>query len=693
MQIRIDETNSLRIIDSDGRTLLDNIDVRLEYRGRLHNRLSLAASGAWTLSARGGVTVARCGNAGLECRREGAGLLVRTTFTNTTGARLGAMTRLMVLGGCWRETIDRCLYNEFSSFNGNVCNEMESTVQTARLVPDQTVTGADNVAFVDAAGTQVLFGFATYERYYPAIGVSHEGVLEAFLDMESHPLEPGESLVGDWLYLGTCADIPKGLCEFADLVARQMQVQLKPWEMPTGHCSWYYYLDRISEQTVAGNLAALSADRDKLPIRYIQIDNGWSTEPGDWEANARFPRGMKAVADDIRAQGYLPGIWLMPFTAARTSRLFQAHPDWFVKNWKNDEIYGTPSLDFSVPAVREHIFNLFRRLSHEWGFRYIKLDAVIVNLAPGRHRDPQWTAVMNLREGYRVMRSAVTEDTFILGCTSPLAQSAGVVDGMRVSCDIFDQWEAVKDVFMRVFKRFYYHKRLFINDPDCLIIRTSANEDEECRRPCVRNAEEIRTFVTAMAASGGILMLSDKMSLLDRSQIELLSKLFPVNTEAAVPLDLMESNVPGVLDLGRRGRTRIMALINWTDVDRELRFEINRGHVFDFWSQRYLGLCDHRIRRTLAPHASALLFVTDDAPAAVVGVDDCLCPAVEQEYRDGVLTASFVKPGEKAMVAAAREIQSCEGGRARPVETAFGRLYEVTAVRGARTFRITFKPE
>jgi alpha-galactosidase len=693
MQIRIDETNSLRIIDSDGRTLLDNIDVRLEYRGRFHNRLSLAASGAWTLSARGGVTVARCGNAGLECRREGAGLLVRTTFTNTTGARLGAMTRLMVLGGCWRETIDRCLYNEFSSFNGNVCNEMESTVQTARLVPDQTVTGADNVAFVDAAGTQVLFGFATYERYYPAIGVSHEGVLEAFLDMESHPLEPGESLVGDWLYLGTCADIPKGLCEFADLVARQMQVQLKPWEMPTGHCSWYYYLDRISEQTVAGNLAALSADRDKLPIRYIQIDNGWSTEPGDWEANARFPRGMKAVADDIRAQGYLPGIWLMPFTAARTSRLFQAHPDWFVKNWKNDEIYGTPSLDFSVPAVREHIFNLFRRLSHEWGFRYIKLDAVIVNLAPGRHRDQHWTAVMNLREGYRVMRSAVTEDTFILGCTSPLAQSAGVVDGMRVSCDIFDRWEAVKDVFMRVFKRFYYHKRLFINDPDCLIIRTSANEDEECRRPCVRNAEEIRTFVTAMAASGGILMLSDKMSLLDRSQIELLSKLFPVNTEAAVPLDLMESNVPGVLDLGRRGRTRIMALINWTDVDRELRFEINRGHVFDFWSQRYLGLCDHRIRRTLAPHASALLFVTDDAPAAVVGVDDCLCPAVEQEYRDGVLTASFVKPGEKAMVAAAREIQSCEGGRARPVETAFGRLYEVTAVRGARTFRITFKPE
>ena len=693
MQVRNSEPDGLRIIDDDGRTLLDGIDVRLDYPGEFHNRLSLQASGAWTLAACGEATVARCDNAVLEFKREGAGLLVRTSFTNTTGTRLRAMSRLKVFGGRWREAIDRCLYNEFSRFNGNVSNEMQSAVQTAALIPGQTVTGADNVAFTDAAGARVMFGFATYERYYPAISVSREGPLDAFQDMESHPLDDGETLVSDWLYLGTCAEIPQGLCDFADLVARQMQVRLKPWEMPAGHCSWYYYLNRISEKTVADNLAALAADRDQLPIRYVQIDDGWYTEAGDWEANERFPRGMKAMADDIRAQGYLPGIWLMPFTASRKSRLFQAHPDWFVKNWDNDNIYGTPSLDFSVPAVREHIYNLFRRLSHEWGFRYIKLDAVIVNLAPGRHLDPGWTAVMNLREGYRVMRSAVTIDTFILGCTSPLAQAAGAVDGMRVSCDIFERWESVKDVFARVFKRFYYHRRLFINDADCLMIRTSDNEDQECRRRCVRSGDEIQTYVTAMAASGGILMLSDKMPLLSRAQISMLSKLFPLNTAAAMPLDLMEASVPGVLDLGRRGQTRIVALINWTDVARELRVDINRGHVFDFWAQRYLGIRDRFIRCSLVPHGSKLLFITDDAPAAVVGVDDCLCPTIEQHYGDGVLTASFVKAGEKAVVAAAREIQACEGCSARPLETATGHLYEVVAAHGARTFRMTLKPE
>ena len=505
------------------------------------------------------------------------------------------------------------------------------------------------------------------------------------------PARAGESIAATGS-TSACAGIPQGLCDFADLVARQMQVQLKPWDMPAGHCSWYYYLNTVSEKTVIENMTALAADREKLPIRYIQIDDGWFREPGDWEPNDKFPRGMKAIADDIRAQGYLPGIWLLPFTAARTSQLFKDHPDWFVKNWKDDEIYGTPSLDFSVPAVREHTRKLFHKLSHEWGFRYIKLDGVICNLAPGRHSDPHWTALMNLREGYRVLRSAVTEDTFILGCTSPLVPSAGLVDGMRVSCDIFERWQSVKDVFMSVFKRYYYHKRFFINDADCLIIRTAENEDRECRRLCVRIAVEIQTYVTAMAASGGILMLSDKMPLLSRDQIDMLSKLFPLNTEVAIPLDLMESNVPGVLDLGKRGHTRIVALINWTDVTRDLQVGINRGHVFEFWTQRYLGLCDHRIRHTLGPRASALFFITDEAPAAVVGVDDCLCPTIGQEYRDGVLTASFIKPGEKATVATVREVQRCEGGQLRPLEAATGHLYEVTADEGARTFRITLKP-
>lgn len=77
---------------------------------------------------------------------------------------------------------------------------------------------------------------------------------------------------------------------------------------------------------------------------------------------------------------------------------------------------------------------------------------------------------MALREGYRAFREGVTEDTFILGCTSPMLPAAGLVDGMRISIDIFENWTAVKNVFRRVLqavllsqKRLYQRRGL----PDC----------------------------------------------------------------------------------------------------------------------------------------------------------------------------------------------------------------------------------
>jgi hypothetical protein len=136
MHIRKNEQNELRIVGEDGRTLYDGINVRLDYSGNFHNTLSLHSSGEWILTTLGEVTVAQCDNVSIECKREGDGFLVRTSFTNTSVTRLSKMIRLIVLGGRWREAIDRCLYNEFSIFNGNVCNEMESTIQTAKLMPE-----------------------------------------------------------------------------------------------------------------------------------------------------------------------------------------------------------------------------------------------------------------------------------------------------------------------------------------------------------------------------------------------------------------------------------------------------------------------------------------------------------------------------------------------------------------------------
>ena len=467
-----------------------------------------------------------------------------------------------MLEGLWRECFDKFIFNGLIDVNGNVTNDMRTRVITWQLILGQYADGGDFVAARDTEGQHVVLGFASYEKYFNEIRISGDGYFNARQLMESHPFEPGETLTTDWFYIGLCDDFIGGIPEFMDLTASFMGIQLKEFPVPAGYCSWYYYLSKISQEDIYENLTFFKEHREELPIRYFQIDEGWNTGWGDWEENEHFSKGMKQIADDIREAGFLPGIWVAPFGITKNCRVWKEHPDWFVKRWDCEELWQEEALDMTHPEVQAFIRRLFHRLSYEWGYRYIKIDIVIDRAAPGRHYDPKTTALMNIREGYRIMRESVTEDTFLLACTSPLAPLAGLCDSMRTSGDVFESWEAARCLFSSNLNRYFYHKRYFINDFDCLVVREAEEEDSQCGRNLIRNKEEIRSYLTAIASSGGTLMLSDKMTLLSEEKIQLLSKLFPLNTQEAVPLDFAETDIPGILGFGYRGNTRIVALIN-----------------------------------------------------------------------------------------------------------------------------------
>jgi hypothetical protein len=67
---------------------------------------------------------------------------------------------------------------------------------------------------------------------------------------------------------------------------------------------------------------ALYSPAQDLGLQFFQVDDGWQGNGyghggnRDWfkPCRARFPRGMKALADDIRRHGLRPGLWLIPFT-------------------------------------------------------------------------------------------------------------------------------------------------------------------------------------------------------------------------------------------------------------------------------------------------------------------------------------------------------------------------------------------
>ena len=612
-------------------------------------RVSRYVDGDWSITELERGYVASCNGCELLFANEGEGFTVRCIYTNE-GDDIDRLEDFLVISGRINGKIRKLVNPELREVNGNRTNEMLAgvyTVDFAEEGTDEQLCG-DFGAFITDEGKHCIAGFLTADEYFSGVNITRDGGIEARAFAEHHALPHGKTLTGDVFCFMPTENIITGLCDFCDISVKYMEDKPRlEFEVPSGFCTWYYYLGEISESIVMRSADESAANRDRIPVKYVQIDDGWQKCYGQWEENDKFTAGMKACADKIRESGFLPGLWFAPLWA-RIAQVAKDHPEYFAK----DRITGEQTLcfDYSVEGTRTFMAEVFRRATYDWGFKYLKLDLMTTCLGDYVYSEPDFNSLKNYKACMSLIRDTVPEDTFLLGCTAPFLPSVGIVHGVRSSCDIGADWDSVKDVMSRTLKRYYYHKRYFHNDADCLIIRKAENEDAECYRNCTRTDEEIKSYLSATAASGGILMFSDKLSLLTDGQIEMLSYLFPQNTEAAIPLDLYDSIIPGVLDCGKRGSIRTVMLINWDDEEKLMGVGTDKAHVFEFWTRTYKGIADGRYESFIPPHSCEVLFLTD-ADCPVVGTDSRIIPTVYQSVKDGEVTVTCLKAGETLYVA------------------------------------------
>jgi len=636
-------------IFENGEVLISDITAYMKHDGNDYNIITKPREGKWTVDG----DTAYCDNTVIEMAPCDEGFIVRSTFTNT-GDELYIPVEYTPFAGHLERTINRGIVNRYHSANGNMVCEMQSQIDTVCTVFNAEYASAENTAFDTVEGDAFVFGAATYEKYFSGVTFTREGFITARSNTEWHKIKTGDSVTSEWFYIARVDDCVTGLISFAKTVARIAGFERSTRENPTGFCTWYYYAGKITPDTLRQNMAVLDKHKEDLPVKYIQMDDGWYDCWGSWENNGKF-EDIKGVADEIKSRGYLPGIWLAPFGCNPGAKLFAEHPDYFVQ-FRDGGAWRELSIDYTNPEAREYMAKVFRRISYDWGFKYIKMDIITGTLCPGVHRDPDATALENYRIGLRTFRENVPDDVFLLACTAPLGGACGLVDGMRVSCDVFERWESLLNVFNAVLKRYYYHRNYFLIDADCLIIRKKENEDEECWRLCTRTDNEIRTYVTAMAASGGILMLSDKLPNLSDEQLKLISKLFPANQECALPLDLMESYIPGVLDFGKHGNARTVALINWGDAPRKMAVENGEALVWEFWDKEFSLHRGGKFTTEIAPRSAKVFYFTDLCDKAIVGSDASVMMQTEWTAADGVISARKLKADETVYVASKVEI-------------------------------------
>ncbi len=445
----------------------------------------------------------------------------------------------------------------------------------------------------------------------------------------------GDELYSDPLLIVFSQDGDGLIRHWTAEVAERMGARHHHDAVPSGWCSWYHYYTRVKEEDIYRNLEALAELRERLPVRYVQLDDGYQTRIGDWlSTNRKFLGGLKTLAARVKDQGFLPGIWTAPFFVQRESVVFRHHRDWllhdengkplwmgYLPTWGllHGHVYG---LDPTHPDVLDYLTEVYTTLV-EYGFEYFKIDFLFAGLKSGRRYDSSQSPVEAYRVALKRIRDAVGE-RFILGCGAPLMPSVGLVDGMRISPDVKERWRdpvvgflargvghpSAELALINCVTRAHLHKVWWLNDPDCLLVREHRS---------ALSLEEVQTLVSILSLTGGMLFLSDDLAGLSLERRALAELALPPRGDAAKALRVRQTDRPDRFVRHYRlpgGKLEALgAVINWSD-DRVARrvtpedFELESGpyHAFELWSGAYQVVSATKpMTVSLGPHQTALL--------------------------------------------------------------------------------------
>lgn len=508
--------------------------------------------------------------------------------------------------------------------------------------------------------TGLLVGFISQRQHF--------GALEAYIAEPLYPavrlwadgdgarLDPGSTLSTDLAAIQLVKlDDTDPLGPYLEAVGREhhLSSKIETRSSLVGWCSWYQYFQEVDQDILRANLASAapvspSGEEIGIPLDIFQIDDGFEAQVGDWyDFTPGFPDGVAPLARDITTAGLTPGLWLAPFILQARSKLARNHPDWLLRNrlglpvragfvWNN----FNKALDLSHPAVLDWVGKLLQTAVQDWGFSFLKLDFLYAGALRGWLRDRTLTRAQALRTGLERLRKAAGPQVTLLGCGVPLGSAIGIFDVMRVNADVAATWEprfifpqilfrpepnmpAARNAIQNTLARAFTHRRWWINDPDCLLLRPDSG----------LTLAEVQSLGSAIALGGGSLLLSDDLHALPPERIRIAWQLLPLVDKRPRVLDWFDVSTPSLLRLdlaNSSGKWVLLAVFNWKDQiqDRTVLFSqcgLQEGDYFarEFWSGNIRRVSGKALRVTaIAPHGVKLLALR----ASPVGVDQVAQP-------------------------------------------------------------------
>ncbi len=411
-------------------------------------------------------------------------------------------------------------------------------------------------------------------------------------------LDAGRTQSSDVAYLDLTGSSYEGLKRFGRAIATYNKRQ-PPAVPPASWNSWGGgggsggQGQDIDETFLLQNLAAATTDFLPYGMDYFLIDDGWQKDDGTWTTDpAKFPKhgsqdGMAWMADQIKAAGFLPGMWAAPFRVSKDWPIATQHPDWLLTL---DE-FGTMALgansnyrmlDPSNTEVQAYLREIYTRITHDWGYRMLKLDFSVYAMFGTNYAVQGKSGLALYKEGLQVIRDAIGPDV-ILMIVSGTGVNYGIADAQRVTLDNMPRWGAtmspfdqgIKSTVLTASHRYWMGNTVWSNNPDLIFFRDTQG----------LTWDEAHAFALFSSVFSGIVKLGESFTYMQAhpEALSLVQRMVPPLPAFPEPLDMFQKRWPELwrvpmADLG--GNYDVFGLFHWgenrdvptqTDLDESLR--------------------------------------------------------------------------------------------------------------------------
>lgn len=444
-----------------------------------------------------------------------------------------------------------------------------------------------------------LVGFLTWNTFWSKLRFEG-GRVKISADGEGRVVRAGETVRLEKLWLADGPDWQDLLFAYADEIAREQQVKLKPQPNFVGWSTWDYYGRDWTAKNVTDNLDVLK--RIVPAANLLQIDGGWWPARGDFMSVRKNlqPDGMKELASRIRQAGLKAGIHFDGMRGDRGSAVAREHPDYFLHdqegrmisepqpNNDGDRLDNT-YFDFSNPAALDYTREVARNMRRNWGYDYIKIDFLVYGINEdiqkrALHGDasrritphnPSLTSVERLRLALKAWRQGMGEDAYFLACSAPFGPVFGIADGLRTGPDIFPNFNFYRLCSEANASAFYLHGRVVWNDADYHVVRGKVDEDKSLVRNPAKSGgnlslNEAEMWSRYVGLFGGTKLNSDNLGLLRAERKKLFQEAAALpSCSRYVPLDFWnharDRHDSFHVMLGEAADGVYLAFFNWSD--------------------------------------------------------------------------------------------------------------------------------